>query len=623
MSGNEENGGGVVATDSTLSTTSTVSTVLSVASVSTAISTDILLQLDSFPDDVLFAVFKRLDIQNRLNCAKVNHRWNKLLKKWVDIQSFAISEKHFSVKNECIESSVTFKVLDTTRINPMVFTFLKKCTHIFHLVIHNAQILKYFATIWSKFENLKLLAIPNDTFDELKFKDSATLLHLLSNPQLQSLHILEHVKSFPSKKRVFAPLHVSYMNQSLRVFHAHGIIFGPLAMEKMAEKYRESLQELRIGAVCVNTPDAERYFKALSKLKNLKVLELPPSLFSISHPLDTQYLPVLTEMKKLECLSVFICPSGGSDASSFLQYLPKSVRKLIVRSYTDELPENVVANLVQRKVELIFHPKKSYSFRWPFKRCDVNYQLFIKGFWEPPYFAETELIGVNLTPEVIRAQSSNWACNLPELSKFEIESVNYEAVETAQHRPTDLVTASSPPTIRNARERSPIVGHPSTDNVVQEVMNRMLDQVGVASNEANGRAQSPLIRPASPPANVTETNLVPLPAAQQLQPPQDGISSNALSTPTTTAIFDSSKNVTTTIEELVLDATQRSDESLLQSVASVPYVSTTSEQTSSTSAGSTETSSSSGSTESTTSGSGSSTTTSSASTSSVGTGWYV
>uniref|UniRef100_A0AC35GQR0 F-box domain-containing protein n=1 Tax=Panagrolaimus sp. PS1159 TaxID=55785 RepID=A0AC35GQR0_9BILA len=114
----------------------------------------------------LLILLELLDIQNRLNCAKVNHRWNKLLKKWVDIQSISISEKHFSVKNEFIESSVTFKVVDTARINPMVLTFLKKCTHIFHLVIHNAQILKYFATIWSKFENLQLLVLPNDTFDE-------------------------------------------------------------------------------------------------------------------------------------------------------------------------------------------------------------------------------------------------------------------------------------------------------------------------------------------------------------------------------------------------------------------------------------------------------------------------
>uniref|UniRef100_A0AC35FVG0 F-box domain-containing protein n=1 Tax=Panagrolaimus sp. PS1159 TaxID=55785 RepID=A0AC35FVG0_9BILA len=589
MSGSEENGGDAIATDSTLSTISTVSTALSVALVSTAISTNILLQLDALPDDVLFAFFKRLDIQSRLNCAQVNHRWNTLLKKWVDIQSIAVSEKHFSVKNECIESSVTFIVLDTTRINPMILTFLKKCTHIIHLVIHNAQILKYFATIWSKFENLKLLVLPNDTFDELKFKDSSTLLHLLANPKLESLHVLHQVKSFPSKKRVFAPLHVSRMNQRLQVFHAHGIIFGPLAMEKMAEKYHESLQELRIGAVCVNTPDAERYFKAL----------------------------LLTEMKKLECLYVFICPSGENAASSFLQYLPKSVRKLMVRAYTDELPENVVANLVQQKVKLIFLPNESCAFQYPFKRGDVNYQLFLKGFWEPPYFAETELIGINLTPEIIRAQSSNWECNLPELSRLEIESMKYEAVKTAQHKAADLVTAASPPTIRTARERSPIVEHPSTDNVVQEVMNGMLDQVGVAQNEANGGAQSPLIRPANPPANVSETNLAPPPAAQQLQPPQN--TSYALSTPTTTAISASSENVTTTIEELVLDATQRSD---LQSVASVSNFSTTSEQTS-TSLGLTETSSSSGSTESTFSGSGSSTTTSSASTSSVGTGWYI
>uniref|UniRef100_A0A914Q1K0 Uncharacterized protein n=1 Tax=Panagrolaimus davidi TaxID=227884 RepID=A0A914Q1K0_9BILA len=334
---------------------------------------------------------------------------------------------------------------------------------------------------------------------------------------------------------------------------------------------------------------------------------------------------MLTRMKKLECLSVFICPYGGSNASTFLQYVPKSVQKLMVRTYTDDLPENVITNLVQQKVKLVFLPKKCYSFRYPFKRADVNYQLFLKGFWEPPYFAETELIGANLTPEIIRAQTSNWSCNLPELSKFEIESMNYEAVETAQHKATDLVTASSPPTIRTARERLPIVEHPSTDNVVQEVMNGMLDQVGVAPNEANGGTQSPLIRPASPPANVSERNLAPPPAAQQLQPPQDGISSYALSTPTTTAISASSENVTTAIEELVLDATQRSDESVLQSVASVSNVSTTSgsTETSSTSTGSTEASSSSGSTESTTSGSGSSATTSSASTSSLGTGWYV
>uniref|UniRef100_A0AC35F0L7 Uncharacterized protein n=1 Tax=Panagrolaimus sp. PS1159 TaxID=55785 RepID=A0AC35F0L7_9BILA len=131
---------------------------------------------------------------------------------------------------------------------------------------------------------------------------------------------------------------------------------------------------------------------------------------------------------------VFICPYGGSSASPFLQYLPKSVRKLMVRTYTDELPENVVANLVQRKATLVFLPKKSYSFRFPFKRADVNNQLFLKGFWEPPYFPETELIGVNLTPEIIRAQTSNWECNLPKLSRFEIDSMKYEAVETAQHK---------------------------------------------------------------------------------------------------------------------------------------------------------------------------------------------
>uniref|UniRef100_A0A914YRI1 Uncharacterized protein n=1 Tax=Panagrolaimus superbus TaxID=310955 RepID=A0A914YRI1_9BILA len=404
-------------------------------------------------------------------------------------------------------------------------------------------------------------------------------------------------------------------SKRLQIFHAHGIILGPLVVEKLAEKYYESLQELRISAACVHTPESDRYWNAISKFKGLKVLELPPSLFSISHPLTTTNLSILSTFKKLESLSVFICPNSGNDVGLFLTFLTKSLQKLMVRTDTNELPVNILAALNQQKIKLVFLPKKSYSFRWPFKNKNEYYQLFLKGFWEPPYFPETELVGVNLTPEIIRAQTTNWQCILPELKKIEENSMFYDSVETAQHKATDaLVTAASSTqlsTIRTARERSPIVEHPdennNDDHVIEELMHEMIERINRLLNEAEvvatGEPQtppeeefhtvrsthSPLIRPATPPMIVSATNIAPqqelhAPLLPSTTPPtlhdhlQDGNSNYAFSPPTTTAI--SSENIPTLVEGLQIDVTQRSDVSSSQSAASVSNVSISSEQTS-------------------------------------------
>uniref|UniRef100_A0AC34FIR7 F-box domain-containing protein n=1 Tax=Panagrolaimus sp. ES5 TaxID=591445 RepID=A0AC34FIR7_9BILA len=559
----------------------------STEAVTTAIDISTLLHLDSFNDDVLFAIFKRLDIQNRLTCAKVSHRWNKLLKKWVDIRSIAISEKHFSIKNEFIEASIPFKVQDSTRINAMVLMFLKKCSHAFNLVIHNAQVLKYFATIWSKFENLELLVLPNDTFDELKFKDSTTLLHLLSNSKLQSLHILEHVKAFPSKKRIFAPLHVSVMSSKrLQVFHAHGIILGPFAIEKLAEKYYDTLQELRISAVCVHTPDAARYWNAISKFKGLKVLELPPSLFSISQNLALTNIAVLPTLQKLESISVFICPNAGIEVGLFLSSVPKSLRKLIVRTYADELPVSVMAALNQQKICVCFlHVPKSLRkliVRTYADELPVSVMAVLNQQKICVYSVVTATEGLTIASSPLCTTQESTAITQGSVTPPSTPLTSVSLASTQEATSSISVASTQASEIQPARENSSVAenrGNP---------LNPAATAQPIIAPSTNAAPAQELPAP-TPPVVVPST----LPAA----PIQDANSNNAL--PTAAA----AQNIPAFIEEHDLSSPHSSPSTSNTSLAS-------------TSSGQSTTSSTSGTT------SVSTATTSTTSNSSVGTGWF-
>ena len=127
---------------------------------------------------------------------------------------------------------------------------------------------------------------------------------------------------------------------------------------------------------------------------------------------------------------------------------------------------------------MIILPDHTYSFRWPFNTSDNLSQLLLKSFWEPPYFVETELNGVNLLPAVIQAQRRNWTCILPDLANFEADSLIVVEVETAKETsPSNFHSGSTAEELHTAREHSPIVEHPDDEFVVLAVMRDVVNEV--------------------------------------------------------------------------------------------------------------------------------------------------
>ena len=121
-------------------------------------------------------------------------------------------------------------------------------------------------------------------------------------------------------------------------------------------------------------------------------------------------------------------------------------------------------------------PDQTYSFQWPFNTSGNLSQLLLKSFWEPPYFVETELNGANLLNTGIQAERRNLTCNLPDLAKFEAESLVVLEVETAKEASlSNIQSGSVAEELHTAREHSQIVEHP--DAVVRTVVNELVNEV--------------------------------------------------------------------------------------------------------------------------------------------------
>lgn len=94
--------------------------------------------------------------------------------------------------------------------------------------------------------------------------------------------------------------------------------------------------------------------------------------------------------------------------------------------------------------------------------------MSIRAFWDPPYFRQIELLNMNLNPQIIAAQISNWECVIPEILSLEIETPTFTAVDK-----TEIVTARLLSEISNVETARP----PTTSSIPDQPdeMGRELD----------------------------------------------------------------------------------------------------------------------------------------------------
>uniref|UniRef100_A0A7E4VD30 F-box domain-containing protein n=1 Tax=Panagrellus redivivus TaxID=6233 RepID=A0A7E4VD30_PANRE len=418
---------------------------------------------DILTDDVLYNILEWLPLRDRVKMRRVSRRFRDLSTKFSDVDGLALSHEHIVTSNYRLTSSVAYKPGCPNHL-PRCHRLLPRLFHVSKLAIHHNQALNVFLFNENAFKQVQQLVLPNTAFDFQLLHLWLSLERVLAAPKLTHLSILATKSTVLGKSRVFTVAHAEMVkSKRLKVLQLQGVLIGPKALSMLAAKYGDTLEELRLGGVCVHTPDSEAYWQSILKFRKLTVLELPPSLFSLrSHPVTREwsYFPQLISLQKLQ---IYIC-GKDCEMQSFVSHLPKSCTQIVVVNRSGHNLQKIYSyagqNIHVKQLE-----NKLVGLRWPGNMLDTHGHLRLSAFWEPPYFRQEDMHNFIITPEILLAQINNTDSVLPGLAQSEIYAPETMVMLTAKESLADFHSVKSPRSgfgqkMHTAREHSPVVEEP-------------------------------------------------------------------------------------------------------------------------------------------------------------------
>ncbi|VDK87489.1 unnamed protein product [Litomosoides sigmodontis] len=319
-------------------------------------------------DDVWNVIFSYLDVKARANIASVNRRLSVLFSTWLDVTMLSIKEDTLCIAGE------NFKCATKCDLK----LILEHCPNLNNITIQTIQDENYLRQL-AKVDHLSVLTVASSVLNSL----SLTCLSALFTRKLRKLRILQRYDELKTMRNVLRQSQlVQITTAPLVSIQLSGVVLRPDIFSNLCDALKQTLAELLISGVLCNSPDFDQYMLAIGKLTQLKVLDIPPSLFSCCHRTLPQKMAIL-KVLNLKKLSVYVHYYSASNIADFLNCMPKTLEELVLFRTTEldrttwsrdfeELPYKVY---LCRLDDIIFEPS------W---MCDRN-ELLSHTLWLPPY----------------------------------------------------------------------------------------------------------------------------------------------------------------------------------------------------------------------------------------------
>uniref|UniRef100_A0A1I7VT08 F-box domain-containing protein n=1 Tax=Loa loa TaxID=7209 RepID=A0A1I7VT08_LOALO len=289
-------------------------------------------------DETIAEIFEQLAPKERARFSVINKHLYNLLHPWSDINRITAHKVGIVLASDryILEVHNTTGKTDVNKLTSALHNspFIQK------LVISSTDHIRTIsATAFDCLSNLRELTLPCDIFDKqsnLHDKIKA----IFSIKRLLVLRILKRFDTPRKAMNIMRAEHVEYLQaNAIKMLKLQGVSLTGAAMEKISNKYSNSLKYLCLMGVLVHTPDGAIYLKALCNLKCLCKVTLPPSLLSLSSK------PLYQECRMLQKLTAkYLCVYVYESEIVEIRYFMKKLMPLTLRELCLHDPTHMVAS---------------------------------------------------------------------------------------------------------------------------------------------------------------------------------------------------------------------------------------------------------------------------------------
>ncbi|CAD5209125.1 unnamed protein product [Bursaphelenchus xylophilus] len=371
-----------------------------------------MLSIEELGQDDLRNCFAFLSVQERIKCSAVCKRWRYQLEIWPDINQLFLGLDTSCFASESVSSVVEPRNSEQISVwkNKIVPLLLQKCPNVRVLVIDNRDLVDPLVPSLKKLRRIHTLVLSHDFFSlDFRKRTPAHLKIFLGHPRLKHLFVLCNNNLMPNKSAIFT-LKAAYSLSSAHITDIvlQGILLGSKVIEFISQKYHKSLKRLMIGGVVCDSRKSEIYIKAFSRFQALESLQIPSSVFALSHEPLPRSLELLKNLKSLKRLDVAVVEIDLMTIKHFITTcLPANIQflYLIDNCGGGGLDITRLQNLMPSMKIFYISGPNSRKFDLPWMNNESN--LIYRPYWLPPYFHPIENFSVLMSNQMLTAQQRN------------------------------------------------------------------------------------------------------------------------------------------------------------------------------------------------------------------------
>uniref|UniRef100_A0A158Q7L8 F-box domain-containing protein n=1 Tax=Elaeophora elaphi TaxID=1147741 RepID=A0A158Q7L8_9BILA len=342
--------------------------------------------LDILSDDIIWRIFRYLNVKSRTRLAFINTAFYRLLNKWEDVLCCSIRIDSITLSGEA--------------------PILKRCPLIRKLAIHDERaVCNLNSSILDDLVNVDELHISSNFFAECQY--DPLIKSLFSFSKLHLLHIQQRYSEDKCHRNIIYERQVEELTSaSLTNIKLQGVVITGSVLQLLCLKYQKTLEKLCLLGALIPSQDMFICFQAINSLERLICLTLAPSLYSISTTNKEFFksYPSLKNSKMLKQVAAYVSRPDISELKLLLQQiLPPNVEQLMLydESYRSAYQIKQESEEVKCKVQFCRGDDIIIDNYW----MNGKSELITHTLWKPPYKTNTSLPA--MLPE--------WYCVLSEL----------------------------------------------------------------------------------------------------------------------------------------------------------------------------------------------------------------
>ncbi|KAM3727694.1 30S ribosomal protein [Dirofilaria immitis] len=384
--------------------------------------------LDYLSDDVIWRLFRYLDIQSRIRLAAINTAFYRLLNKWEDVLCCSIRLHGITLSGEGFIIEVEHQ-----HSKSIIAPLLKRCPLIRKLAIHDEYALcDVNNNVLHDLININELYICSSLFAKNQY--DSLIESLFSFTKLHLFHIQQRYNEEKCHRNIINEQQMKQLaSTSLNDIKLQGVVITGSVLRLLCLKYQKTLEKLCLMGALIPSQDASICFQAINSLDHLTYLTLAPSLYSISTTNKAFFksYPSLKKCKTLKLVAVYVSRPDVSQLKLLLQQiLPTSIEQLILydQSYCLAYQIEQESKEFKCKIQLRRDDDIIIDYFW----MNGKSELITHTLWKPPYKTNTflpailpdwycvlsELMDTALMSKYSCRSSSSTARNISQLSEY-------------------------------------------------------------------------------------------------------------------------------------------------------------------------------------------------------------